>query len=362
MKAKWANHLALAAFLIVFSLAMIIPTQSIAGEKTSTWKVHDWSRPRPAIVTPPISSTQQKVGTAPSDAIVLFDGSDMSNWRAMDGNKAKWIVKDEYMESVKGAGYIRTVQGFGDCQLHVEFVTPTPAHGKSQGRGNSGVFLMGKYEVQVLDSYENITYADGQCSALYGQNPPQVNVCRKPGEWQTYDIIFKAPKFGQNGEVQKPARITVLQNGVLTQDNVDLNGPTDWCSKTPYSWHPEKLPLSLQDHGNPVRYRKSWVRELPATGVADAYRKELMFGAKELEKYAGAYKTKRGSSIEITLKDGLLFASHPGGARLQPLYAESASLFYSKFVDVEYDFTVDGEKVTAVKVNVAHGGWSEYSK
>jgi len=349
-------------FALVFAAAAMVASPDVMGADNGSWKVHDWNRPRPAIVTPPTASTQEKAGTPPADAVVLFDGTDMTNWRAMDGGPSRWIVRDGYMESVRGAGYVRTLQGFGDCQLHVEFVTPTPPHGKSQGRGNSGVFLMGTYEVQVLDSYENITYADGQCSAVYGQYPPQVNVCRKPGEWQTYDIIFKAPRFNEKGELMKPARITVLHNGVLTQDNVEIKGPTNWCSRSPYSPHPQKLPLALQDHGNPVRYRNIWVRELPAKGSPDAYRKELIFGQKELQKYVGLYKNKGGGSITIKLKDGQLYSSHPGGSNNQPLYAESESRFYSKFVDAEYEFEHKSGKIVGLKVDIAHGGWSEYKK
>lgn len=349
------------ALLIGFSSTLLAQTCASGCSDCTTWKVHDWNRPRPAIITPPTASTQQQAGTAPSDAIVLFDGSDMSNWRAMDGGPSKWIMKDDYMESVRGAGYVRTLQGFGDCQVHVEFMTPTPARGESQGRGNSGVFLMGIYEVQVLDSYDNITYADGQCSAIYGQYPPQVNACRKPGEWQTYDIIFKAPRFDADGSVLKPAIITILQNGVLTQDHVAINGPTNWCSKSPYEAHPGKLPLAFQDHGNPVRFRNVWVRELPATGNADAYRKELIFGDKELKKYVGTYQNM-GRNVEVTLKDGQLYCSDPGGAQGQPLYAESATRFYSKFVEAEYEFVLDGDAVSALKVSITNGGFTEHKK
>ena len=345
------------ALAVIFSSSLT--QRAIGADNNSGWKIHDWNRPRPAIVTP---GAPQHVGAAPSDAIILFNGADLSNWRAMDGGPAKWIVKEDYMESVRGAGYIRTLRGFGDCQLHIEFMTPTPPRGKSQGRGNSGVFLMGRYEVQVLDSYDNLTYADGQCSAIYGQYPPQVNVCRKPGEWQTFDIIFKAPRFDENGDLLQPARITVLQNGVLTQDNVEIKGPTNWCSRLPYTWHPGKLPLALQDHGNPVRYRNIWVRELPARGAADAYRKELVFGEKELKKYVGVYKRKGGGRIEITMKDNLLFASHPAGASGHPLYAESKNRFYSKFVDLEYEFTFKDDRVSSVRLNVANAGWEEYEK
>lgn len=359
-------------YLLLFAscLTILLSTSTIQAQGCaaagcndcgSSWRVHDNARPKPPIITPPTESTQEKQGKAPSDAIVLFDGSDLSNWRTMDGGKAKWIVKDDYMESVRGAGYVRTLQGFGDCQLHVEFMTPTPPQGSSQGRGNSGVFLMGKYEVQVLDSYDNVTYADGQASSIYGQYPPQVNVCRKPGEWQSYDIIFKAPRFCDSGKLTKPAVITVLQNGVLTQDNVEIKGPTNWCSKTPYSWHPGKLPLALQDHGNPVRYRNIWVRELPAQGSADYYRKELILGDTELEKYAGTYSQNR-SRVSIELKDGCLYSNFPGGSQDQPLYAESATRFYSKFVDAEYEFVFEQEKVVGLTINLTAGGWSEYKK
>ena len=362
-KSKVIATLIMAVVLLVPSFASLsAQTHNAVENGESTWKVHDWSRPRPPIVTPPTASTQEKAGAAPSDAIVLFDGSDLSGWRAMDGGPAKWIVRDDYMESVAGAGYVRTLQGFGDCQLHVEFMTPTPPKGESQGRGNSGVFLMGIYEVQVLDSYDNVTYADGQCSAVYGQYPPQVNVNRKPGEWQSYDIIFKAPRFDDNGELLKPAFITVLQNGVLTQDHVEIKGPTNWCSRTPYKEHPGKLPLSLQDHGNPVRYRNIWVRELPARGSADAYRKELIFGDKQLQKYVGVYENDNGGTLEIRLKDGQLFSSFPGGASDEPLYAESKTRFYSKFVEAEYEFVLEDDVVNAIKASVTHGGWSEYQK
>lgn len=347
---------------LILPIAAIAQSSCAASAGSPAWRVHDGERPRPPIITPPTPSTQDQAGLAPSDAVVLFDGKDLSNWRAMDGGPAKWIVKNGFMESVRGAGYVRTLQGFGDCQLHVEFMTPTPGEGTSQGRGNSGVFLMGVYEIQVLDSYDNITYADGQCSAVYGQYPPQVNVCRKPGEWQTYDVLFKAPRFNAQGELLRPAYLTVFQNGVLTQDHVEIQGPTNWCSRSPYSPHPEKLPLSLQDHGNPVRYRNIWVRELPALGNAAAYRKALILSDELLKKYQGTYGTQGRGRVEIIFKEGQLFADFPGGSADQPLYAESETRFYSRFVDAEYEFVVSGDAVTGLKVNVTQGGWGEYKK
>jgi hypothetical protein len=159
-------------------------------------------------------------------------------------------------------GSIRTRQGFGDCQLHVEWAAPAEVIGEGQGRGNSGVFLMDTYEVQVLDGWQNATYADGITAAIYGQYPPLVNACRKPGEWQTYDIVFYAPRFDQDGKLLRPARMTVLHNGILVHDNAELSGPTAHKARPPYQAHPDKMPISLQDHGNPVRYRNIWVREL----------------------------------------------------------------------------------------------------
>jgi hypothetical protein len=233
-------------------------TPMLPGDK---WHVHDPGRPQPTVITPGTASTPDKPGKAPSDAIVLFDGSDVSKWRDAKGGEAKWIVKDGEMISVKGAGYVFTKQEFGDFQLHVEFATPTPPEGDSQGRGNSGVFLLGKFELQVLDCYNNKTYPDGQCAALYGQFPPLVNACRPPGEWQSYDIAFTAPKFDGDKLVQ-PAHITVFHNGVLVHNHTAYLGGTGHRLSPSYKGIPEKGPLGLQDHGNPVRYRNIWVREL----------------------------------------------------------------------------------------------------
>jgi hypothetical protein len=226
------------------------------------WKVHDKDRPLPPVVTPGTASTPETVGKAPADAVVLFDGKDLSRWAHKDGSAARWKVESGYFEVVPKTGEIHTREAFGDCQLHVEFAEPIPPKGESQERGNSGVFLMGLYEIQVLDSYENKTYADGQASAVYGQYPPLVNASRPPGQWQSYDIVFHGPRFSQDGTLTRPARVTVLHNGVLVQDNVELTGPTAHGERPAYKPTPEKLPLALQDHGNPVRYRNVWIRSL----------------------------------------------------------------------------------------------------
>jgi 3-keto-disaccharide hydrolase len=242
--------------------AFAIPSASFA-QVPMKWKIHDENRPLPPIVTPGTPSTQDAPGRAPSDAVVVFDGRDLSNWvQDGDGSAAKWKVENGYFEVVPKAGGIHTKQPFGDCQLHVEFAEPVPAHGESQERGNSGVFLMGLYEVQVLDSYENKTYADGQAAALYGQYPPLVNASLPPGQWQRYDIVFHGPRFDASGKLLRPARVTVFHNGVLVQYEVELTGPTAHGERPPYKVTPEKLPLGLQDHHTPVRYRNIWVREL----------------------------------------------------------------------------------------------------
>lgn len=231
-------------------------------------KVHETDvtkQPLPPVVTP-----GKPVGffAPPSDATVLFDGSEASftkNWTDTQGKPSQWKVVDGALESVVKAGYIQTHQSFGSCQLHLEWAAPAKVTGDGQGRGNSGVYLMGTYEVQVLDSFENQTYADGQAGALYGRSKPLVNASLKPGEWQSYDIIFHRPVFDKTGKLVRRATFTVLHNGVLVQDHVALTGGTNWMGPhavSEYKAHPDKLPFALQDHGNPVRYRNVWIREL----------------------------------------------------------------------------------------------------
>ncbi len=231
-------------------------------------KVHETDQTKDPL--PPVVKPGEPAGffAPPSDAVVLFDGSEKSikeNWTDSKGNASNWKLVDDALESVKKAGYIQTKQGFGSCQLHIEWASPVNVMGEGQGRGNSGVFLMGQYEVQILDSHENITYPDGQAGALYGRKKPLVNASRKPGEWQSYDIIFHRPVFDAEGKVVRRATFTVIHNGVLVQDHVILSGNTGWNgphAATEYKAHEDKLPLSLQDHGNPVRFRNIWIREL----------------------------------------------------------------------------------------------------
>jgi hypothetical protein len=201
-------------------------------------------------------------GGVPSDAVVLFDGKDLSQW-----DNSPWIVENGV--AVSHGGDTQTKRTFGDCQLHLEWVSPEKVEGEGQGRGNSGVFLMGIYELQILDSYQNPTYFDGQAGAIYKQHPPLVNVCRKPGEWQSYDIIFSAPRFA-DGKLEKPAYVTVLHNGVLIQDHFEIQGETAWDLAPAYHPHAAKGPLRLQFHGNPVKFRNIWIRELDPSAVEPA--------------------------------------------------------------------------------------------
>lgn len=223
------------------------------------WHVHDGERPQPRVVTPGAFSTQDKPGKPPSDAIVLFDGKDLSKWRGANGKDPGWKVENGYMQ-VQG-GEIVSKEEFGDCQLHIEWSTPTPPKGEGQDRGNSGVFFFGRYELQVLDNYQNQTYPDGQAGAIYGQYPPLVNASAKPGEWQVYDMIFTAPRF-DGGTLSSPAFITVFHNGVVLHNHTALLGSTGHRIAPKYTPHGPKGPIHLQDHHHPVRYRNIWVRSL----------------------------------------------------------------------------------------------------
>ncbi len=233
-------------------------TPMIPGQN---WRVHDINRPQPTVVTPGSYSTSESPGSPPSDAVVLFDGTDLSKWEGKDGGPAGWNLEGDYFESSR-AGNIQTKEQFGDCQLHIEWASPSVVEGASQGRGNSGVFLMGLYESQVLDGYDNRTYADGTTGAIYGQYPPLVNACRKPGEWQVYDLLFVTPKW-DGDKLESPAYITLIHNGVLLHHHQPIQGPTGHKQTTNYDVkHGPEGPLMLQDHRNPVRYRNIWMRRL----------------------------------------------------------------------------------------------------
>jgi 3-keto-disaccharide hydrolase/Domain of unknown function (DUF3471) len=328
------------------SLALAATVGLASAQSPARFKAHDMSRPRPPVVQP---APQALPVPPPADAIVLFDGSSLAEWRSADGGPAKWVIKDGAIESVPGSGYIYSARGFGDVQLHVEWATPVPPHGKSQGRGNSGVFLMGLYEVQVLDSYQNDTYPDGQAAAIYGQYPPLVNACRPPGEWQSYDIAFRRPRFRPDGGLVTPARITVIHNGILVQDAVEPWGPTMWLQALPYTAHADKLPLGFQDHGNPVRYRNIWLRELPEGPAAlptPDPRPVVNLPVAELDRYVGQYKLAGEVPVlyTITRRDRQLLCDFHFNRQALELVPHSERSFSLRWTagDVDFQLKPDG--------------------
>jgi hypothetical protein len=243
---------------LLLPLLMLAPT--VLTAQAPDWKIHSLDRPKPTVVHPGGAA----IVPPPADAVVLFDGRSLEAWHSNEDSAAAapWRIVDGALEVVPGTGGIHTVEEFGDVQLHVEWMTPAPPGEDGQNRGNSGIFFMGQYEVQVLDSWENVTYADGQAGAIYGQHPPLVNASLPPGTWQSYDIIFRRPQFDGDGKVTRPARLTVFHNGVAVQVHAALVGPTSHMVRAPYAAHPDRLSLSLQDHGQPVRFRNIWIRQL----------------------------------------------------------------------------------------------------
>ena len=249
-----------AAAIVLVAACGVAPGNDADAQTPPRWPVHAMDRPQPVIVDPgPFAASVPP----PSDAITLFDGRSLDHWRsaADTAGPARWRIEDGALVVAPGTGDIATRRSFRDVQLHIEWLTPPP-EGEGQDRGNSGVFFMGLYEVQVLDSWRNTTYPDGQAAALYGQHPPLVNASRPPGQWQSYDIVFRAPRFDPAGTVLEPARATVFHNGVLVHDAVPFTGATAHRREAVYAAHEDRLPIRLQDHGNPIRFRNIWVREL----------------------------------------------------------------------------------------------------
>lgn len=261
VKARWTRRLLIASGLAASMFGTVTAKEYLSGI--------EWQRP-------PVVDPGETDHDPPSDAVVLFGGKDLSKWN----NAESWKVEDG--AAIVGDGPITSKDEFGDCQLHLEWSAPTPPKGSGQGRGNSGVFLMGRYEVQILDSYENETYYDGQAGAIYKQTPPAVNATRPPGEWNTYDIFWTAPRFTDDGELESPAYVTVMHNGVLVLNHFELKGDTPYHRPPQYQPHPPTGPIRLQDHGNPMRFRNIWVRNHePAQGerVREPY---LRDGDKEI--------------------------------------------------------------------------------
>jgi 3-keto-disaccharide hydrolase len=307
------------------------------------WRVHDMKRPQPQSVKP------SSFGKAPSDAIVLFNGKDLSNWNDGKGNPAPWKVVDGAIEVVPKKGDIYTKQAFGDCQLHVEWMTPVKIKNR-QDAGNSGVMMMGLYEIQIFDSWTTKLYPDGNAGAIYGQHPPQVNASLKPGEWQSFDIIWHGPHFNKDGQLKRSAKITVLHNGVLVQDNVEIFGVCRFMARGTYSEiHEDKLPLCLQEHHRPVRYRNIWLRELPK-GSQDAppsLPQEIIVEAKILDEYVGQY----GEGFAPTVKrEGSRLSIRVANIPWFDVIAIRKDYFIGTEIDVEFKFGRDDKgKVVGVK-------------
>jgi hypothetical protein len=333
-------------------------TTTIAGASdtaTVHWKVHDMNRPRPQVVEP---VAQALPAPAPKNAIVLFNGTDLSNWIGKDGGDVKWKFENGYMEIVPGTGAITSKDKFGDVFLHVEWASPDEPNRRGQDRGNSGIFFMTQYELQVLDSYQADTYADGQAGALYGQAPPRFNVCKPRGEWNAYDIFFRRPRFASDSSLLSPARITVLHNGILIQDNEEYTGPTSWLKYLPYKAHADKMPISLQEHNCRVRYRNIWALPLPELQMPDKSYGDKVISLPEtdLDKYTGTYqRPNTPATIIITKKNGSLYGNfyyRPGELELVPL---STKEFAMKETAGIITFTLD-DKGNATNLVFRLGG------
>jgi Domain of Unknown Function (DUF1080) len=327
----------------------------------SGWRQHDVHRPKPPVVAPgrPLAES-----AAPADAVVLFDGKNLDAWTTADGGKAAWKVADGAFEVAPGTGAIHTRETFGDVQLHIEWASPNPPHGKGQDRGNSGIFLMGQFELQVLDSYKADTYADGQAGALYGQYPPLFNASRPPGEWQTYDVAFRAPRFDASGALREPARMTVFFNGVLVQDNEPLTGHTSWLEALPYDPGVDRGPIQLQDHGHLVRFRNIWLRKLPdRPGPTPEERrtpKEVALQPAELDALAGAYATGTDAhalQIVMTRQGNHLRIKLPFRPTPLEIVPVSSTHFEFPQTDGRFVFQKDDQgRVTGVKFTIGDGG------
>ena len=307
----------------------------LVAQSTPGWRVHEMTRPRPATISPAPAAAP---GSPPAGAVVLFDGTSLSHWVGADGKPARWTLGKGYFEVRPGAGTVATVDSFGDMQLHLEWAEPVPAKGEGQDRGNSGVFLMGRYELQILDSYHNATYADGQAGSMYGQHPPLFNASRPAGAWQSYDVFFRRPRFDAAGALLSPARVTVVQNGVPVQNNVELYGPTSWLSRLPYEVHPDRLPIGLQDHSFKVRFRNIWVVPLPEGDPPPPPRAVRMVSDSTLDALVGSY-TSNGGFATVAHHDGRLWLDVGDGS--MPLVADDDSAFSIEGVDAAVRFSTD---------------------
>jgi len=321
------------------SLVVLIGSQTNAlAQLPNGWKAHDKERPQPKVVTPGASASD-----APNDAIVLLGSEGLTGWTDKNGDPSKWQYADGVLESVKKAGYIYTKEKFGDCQLHLEFATPSTVKGKGQGRGNSGVFFYDDdFEVQVLDNFKNETYPDGTVGALYGQHSPLVVACRGPGEWQTYDIVFRRPQFNEDGSLKSAARLTVLLNGILVQDASECYGPTVWLQVGEYEDKGDEARISLQDHGNPVRYRNIWVRRLVETPpVPPTPRPVIELTAEQTKNYVGKF-----GRVKVKEVDGELFAYLHGKAFKLQVHSLTELSFEKTAGKIEFELDDQGKAIS----------------
>ena len=344
-----------------FLLAGVAADDGPAPAVAPRWKQHDVRRPRPPAVEPAEGGVI--ASKPPKDAVVLFDGSNLDAWQGPDGGPARWQMVDGRMETLPGAGPIRTKGQFGDIQLHLEWASPSPPRGSGQDRGNSGVFLMGQFEIQVLDSYKAATYADGQAGAIYGQYPPLSNASRPPGQWQSYDIAFRRPRFDARGKLQEPARITLFHNGLLVQDNEAPVGPTSWLKNFAYEDRGGRGPIMLQDHDHPVRYRNIWLRELPErpapSPIEAAPPQAVVVSQDVLDRCSGRYRMGEGPRapvVTIARVGGNLavtFPFRPGGLELVPV---SETTFEMPSTDGRFTFQADPQgQVTGALFRIGDG-------
>lgn len=334
-------------------VALVGLCASAAFAQNDQWLPNDTRRPLPGVVTP-----SARPGGPPSDAVILFDGKNLNAWENVEGKPAPWRIENGDMVVAPGTGNIRTRQGFGDCQLHIEWMEPSPAHGNDQSRGNSGVMLMSLYEVQVLDMWNNKTYADGEVGAIYGQYPPLVGAWRKPGEWQTYDIVFRRPRFDAYGHLISPARITAFQNGILVQDDTQPTGPTAFHDRPPYMPGPAKLPLMLQDHGAPVRYRNIWIRELPDPAPSLHYTTAvpITVDPQEMAQYAGSYRLSPNVTLDFEVSGKILLVRRIfTGARRGPARGPRTQPPPVKLVPVNHDVFIGEWSGNSMRVTFTRG-------
>jgi hypothetical protein len=331
------------------------------GSTNARWRQHDIRRPRPTVVEPAEAGIAAR---PPRDAVILFDGTNLDAWKSHSGGPARWKVAGGVMETVPGTGVIETRASYGDIQLHVEWAAPDPPHGVGQDRGNSGIFLMGQFEIQVLDSFKADTYADGQAGAIYGQYPPLFNASRPPGQWQTYDVAFRRPRFDGSGKLLEPARVTLFHNGILVQDNEEPFGPTSWLKWLPYDAdRGGRGPIALQDHDHPVRYRNIWLRELPdrpAPTAAELARPQTVVIPPEvLDRYAGQYRLNAkpdAPRATIAREGGHLTISFPFRPQSLVLEPISETQFDMPFTDGRFTFrTDDAGRVTGVHFRIGDG-------